>query len=544
MMLNGIKSGRMTGQLREHPLAELLQEISAAGLSGALRLEQERLKTVVYLAEGELVYVASNLRLHRFVECLRRWQSLPAEQLSTFSANMPDQDLAAALMKDELLSREQLAALQARQAAEMLRPALLWTEGFWEFDARVRMAQELRVSLDLRKLLLEGARRLPPEFAASRISNTDEKLLPRHGAQSNLELLPKEAFVLSRLDAPLTVSELLSISTLPEAETLHIVYTLALGGLVERERWPRAFSAETIERARSVKAPSKNEAGAPVVEQAAAKAGASVPVEAAATVVVAAEAVEEFGVEDFLARLDVAGTHYEVLGVRRSSSPGEIKSSYHKLAKRFHPDRFHKDADVALRARIEEAFARVAQAYETLKEKQSRATYDLKLLQAPAAAKPQSASTVSGPQAQSSSSSAGNAVKKPGATEAGAGIMARQAEESFGRGLVALRQSKLTAALAAFAEAARLAPSEARYRAYYGRSLAEKESMRRQAETELKVAIALDGSNASYHVMLAELYVKLGLPRRAQSELERALALDSQNAAARQLLNTLQAAKG
>ena len=85
-------------------------------------------------------------------------------------------------------------------------------------------------------------------------------------------------------------------------------------------------------------------------------------------------------------------------------------------------------------------------------------------------------------------------------------------------------------------------PREARYRAYYGRALAENEGTRRQAENELKVAIALDTSNASYHVMLGELYARIGLPRRAQSEAERALAIDAQNAPARQLLNALQSA--
>lgn len=541
MMLDGIKSGRMTGQLREHPLAELLQEISTARLSGALRLEQERLKTVVYLADGEVIYAASNLRLHRLAECLRRWQSLPEEQLATLPANASDLDFAAALMKEEMFSREQLDALRARQAAEMLRPALLWTEGLWEFDARVRMAQDARLKLEMNRLLLEGARHLPSDFAAARISDTNEKLSPRQDAQANLELLPKEAFVLSRLDAPLTVAELLSISTLPDEETRHIVYTLALCGLVERERWPRAFSDEMLERARSVKAPSQSAHATPAVERPAAAANTTSPVEVAAPVVVQAEAVEEFGVEDFFARMESAGNHYETLGVRRSAQPGEIKSSYHKLAKRFHPDRFHKDADAGLRARIEEAFARVAQAYETLKEKQSRAAYDLKLSQM-AAAKPQSAPAVSGQQQQAQA--AGSAGNKPGGKEADASGLLRQAQESFGRGMLALRQGRPTVAIASFAEAARLAPNEARYRAYYGRSLAENESTRRQAENEIKVAIALDAGNAGYHVMLAELYALIGLPRRAQSELERALALDSKNAAARQLLNTLQAAKG
>jgi curved DNA-binding protein CbpA len=538
----------MIGQLQEHPLAELLQEISETGLSGALRLEQERLKTVVYLADGEPIYVTSNLRLHRLAECVRRWQALAAEQLAQLPASLSDLEFAAALLKEQLLSREQLDALQARQAAEMLRPALLWTEGTWEFDARVRIAQAMRVSVEMKRLLLEGARRLPPDFTAARISDLNEKLSPPMNApEANLELLPKEAFVLSRLDAPLTVAELLSISTLPEEGTRHIVYTLALGGLVTRERPSRAFSAEMLERARSVKAPSQSATPAPAPKQEQSPARSpSAPAEVAAPANVKAEAVEEFGLDAFFARLDRATNHYEALGVRRSAPPGEIKSSYHKLAKRFHPDRFHKDADAALRARIEAAFARVAQAYETLKEKQSRATYDLKLSQTSASVQPQQQQSASASNEKAQPQASGSLPRQPEATEAegASATRSRAAAESFGRGLVALRQSKPTAAIVSFAEAARLVPTDARYRAYYGRALAENESTRRQAENELKVAIALDSGNAGYRVMLAEVYALIGLPRRAQSELERALALDSKNTAARELLNTLQAAKG
>ena len=42
----------MEGQLRNHPLAELIHEISDARLSGALRLAFERVKAVVTRASA------------------------------------------------------------------------------------------------------------------------------------------------------------------------------------------------------------------------------------------------------------------------------------------------------------------------------------------------------------------------------------------------------------------------------------------------------------------------------------------------------------
>lgn len=533
----------MIGQLSEHPLAELLHEISVHGLSGALRLEQERRKTVVYLADGEIIYAGSNLKQHRLSECVRRWHVLPEEEMTSLPVGASDFDFAAVLVKEKALSLESLAVLQSRQLIEVLRPALLWTSGTWEFDARVRLTQEVRVKVDVNSLLTESARRLPAEFVAARFSETDEKLWPEKNAPSNLELLPTEAFVLSRIDAPLTLSELSAISVLPETEMRQIVYTLTLGGLLGRERWPRAFTLEMLARARSVKAPAKETArpttprptttSVPPVNEP----SPALPETVVTESVVDQKAEQEQELNAHFSRLEVASNYYQVLGVRSTATIGEIKGSYHKLAKRFHPDRFHKDVDATLHARIEEAFASIAQAYETLKDKQTRATYDLKLsLQK----KPADAGSTTPPQKPGATAPA---AEENAGTQANAAL-SRQAEESFQRGMQALKQGKPTSAIAFFAEAARLVPRESRYRAYHGRALSENEGTWRQAEAELKAALSLDSNNASYHVMLAEFYSKIGLPRRAQSELERALVIDAHNTAARQLLDKLRATKG
>ena len=82
-------------------------------------------------------------------------------------------------------------------------------------------------------------------------------------------------------------------------------------------------------------------------------------------------------------------------------------------------------------------------------------------------------------------------------------------------------------------------PNEARYRAFYGRVLAEHEHTQRIAEAEFQAAVKLDPGNAEYRAMLAELYRDLGLMLRARGEAERALAADPNNRKAKDLLHTL-----
>ncbi|MEM9552876.1 MAG: molecular chaperone DnaJ [Acidobacteriota bacterium] len=61
---------------------------------------------------------------------------------------------------------------------------------------------------------------------------------------------------------------------------------------------------------------------------------------------------------------------YEVLGVSRTASAAEIKSSYRKLAIKYHPDRNADDPEAEAR------FKEAAEAYAVLSDDQKRARYD------------------------------------------------------------------------------------------------------------------------------------------------------------------------
>ena len=494
----------MNGQLNEHPPAELIREITSKSLAGKLQLEHDRVKVVAYFDSGALLYAASNLRTLRLREYLQK-TGVAEAVLDRYGERRPDLELAKSLLKDNLLSPASTEQLQTKQVTDTLRLGLSWTEGAWDFDGRARLDEAPKLSVDLISLLLDTGRRAQPKFAASRFRVETELISPVAEALSYEKLLPIEGFVLSRLDRPTSLQDLVAVSGVSEGDALVIIYSLALAGLLERDHWSFALGSQSAMAEPEPKKPAPHPEEKPAEED----------------------------VESFLARLNSAQTYYDVLDVGKESSPAQMKLKYYDLARRYHPDRFRK-ADPSLLARTESAFARITQAYETLRDDGLRASYDAKLR---ARAKAQQVADLAKP--KTAEPAPVNPATTPDKTSAPGESAVQRAEAQFKEGLAALETGERKVALGLFASAANAAPKEARYRALYGRLLAEQEHTRRAAETELQAAIKLDPKNGEYRVMLAELYRDLGLMLRARGEAERALASDPNNHKARELLRTL-----
>jgi curved DNA-binding protein CbpA len=493
----------MEGQLNEHPLVELIREIAATGLSGALRLARERAKVAIYFKDGELVFAASNLRAHRLRQIVKQG-GLADAQMSDLPAITSDDELAEALVESGRLTAETLARIRSKQLSDVLRLALLWTDGTWEFDPRVRVADDVRVSVDVNRLLLECARHLPAGFVVSRFRETNGITYQSAAGKDAANLLPAEASVFSRASTSVQLSELWRSGGASKEDNLRAVYALSLSGLLQRNDWPGVLGAQTSNTLYKRSRASSPEA----------KGGKH-----------AAEKIDESGdVQALFARLKSAKDHYDVLDIARLCSAEEIKNAYHSLARRFHPDHFHQ-SDSALRSRVDSAFARIAQAYETLSHNALRAAYDAKRTSQFAGAGVKTAAAAR--------------PDKPAAMRKEKPPNAERAEASFQQGLTALQRKQRDQAIRLLAEAAMLAPREARYRANYGHALIGDTNARRVAEGELQAAVSLEPDNAAHRVMLAELYQALGLRRRAQGEVERALTADPKNKAARALLARL-----
>ena len=488
----------MNGQLSEQPFAELIREISAKRMSGRLRVQQNRVTVVSYFRDGRLLYAAANVRTLRLQAYLTKLKITGDLDLTDVAQNRSDLQLAAVLVENNLIDAKTAEDVQLNQVADVLRLALLWTEGTWEFDHRSHLNEQVELKLDPIPILLEAGRRLPDGFVVSRFRNETELLSLNQSAHAH-RLDQNETFVLSQLERPRPLNELLAVSSLSSEDTMRAIYALALSDVIVRESWKSAF--------RDAPLPSTKTTG---------------PIPEAKDETQTSQSFDATDLRSFLDRVEAASTHYEVLAITADASADDVKRVYYDFARRYHPDRFRQEQDTSLHGRVEAAFARITRAYETLRNAGPRATYDSKL----AAGDPSATERVQPRRAFNSPS------EEPASNR-------EQAEGHFKEGLGALKAGQSAVAINNFALAAQLFPDEARYRAFYGHALSSNEKSRRLAEVELQAALKLEPENPDYRTMLAQLYKALGFPRRARAEAERALTTAPNHAGARDLLKDL-----
>jgi curved DNA-binding protein CbpA len=519
----------LQGSFQRSPLAELLVELRQTQLDGSLRLERETNKTIIYFKNGEIVFAVSNARSARIFEMLLRAGKIDKQMLAENPCYANDLEFAKILREKKVLSAAEIERLFSAQIENILRDALEWQTGEWTFSPLVKIRDGINFPISLPGILVEYARRLSGEEVLRRFRSVKENFTVHHALSVDSALQPHEAFVLSRFaDSELTVDDALQTSALPEAATLQTLYALWLGGFLNRRNWNSVFTEHRVNAILSARLARKKEA---VEFQSATK-----PIEAASVVKTQKETLgrietsgeaaketrseveKEVTLEDYLARIEATDNYYDILAVEAKSAVADIKLSYFNLAKQFHPDRFYKKTDEAQHKRIQDAFSKIAQAYETLKHEDSRCTYDFKIRKQLAQKEKTASASVA---------------------EANQQKQTDMATENFEIGFSHLMDENYDEALPFLVRAVHLAPNVARFHAYYGKALANDEMQRFKAESELQTAIKLEGENATFRLLLAEFFVQYNLLKCAEGELGRLLAIFPHNRDARVLLDSL-----
>src|SRR5581483_7933048 len=370
------------GQLSATLFPKLAREIHERKLSGSLTLARGAMKGVLQFAGGGICGTASNLPQDSIPALL-----LAAGRINQAQADAIRQQTAAgkplgeALLESGNLSREELAELRSEQLTRIIGSLYEWDQGEYQFEEGSK--PEAAPGLPVPDLLLGGARHIRDTEKLWRLLGGQEaKIQLAPSAMERCEqfrLLPHEGYLLTRLDAPMTLADLMMISGLPEDVTLSSLYALECAELIVRDGGVRApVSAATAAAPAIVATPARSEPARTTPPTAEAVSAAAAPVPPAAPPspapppAPAKAPAEEASLEEIVQMAQmIAETHddYQILGLTPSATRAEVKQAYTKLTKKYHPDRYHRTANDGVHAALKEVIAGIRKAYERLRDR-------------------------------------------------------------------------------------------------------------------------------------------------------------------------------
>ena len=195
--------------------------------------------------------------------------------------------------------------------------------------------------------------------------------------------------------------------------------------------------------------------------------------------------------------------YYQVLGVTDKASQEEIKKSYFRLARKFHPDLFNRELPAETTQKIDAVFDRITKAYQTLSDESGKGEYDKQLSAPPADDRKN---------------------------------QAREAEKRFRQGKTLFDQGRYEEALVFLEQSVRLSQDKARNFMLLAMTQAKLHTYRKEAEKNFIRATRLEPWNAEAYVGLGVLYKREGLHVKAKKQFERALQIDPDHKIARREL--------
>lgn len=509
----------MNDTFSEGLLPGILRELYVGRKTGVLSFVRGEQRRALHFRKGHIVRGESSVKDEHLGETLVRNGLLSEEGLARATAVVVGEDkrLGVALRELGLFEGQALEDALALQVREILNNAISTGEGRYAFeeqpaDGETRQDAEVTLKLSTAELILEAVRRVEdPDVVRYALGDVDRVLGHSNDPLlrfQRISLTPSDGFILSRIDGTLSAREIIQMSPTPAEETEHSLFGLLCTGIIEFLPLP------------------PKPAPAPAPRRVAVRAAAETPAPPPAEPVAPPLRPEELEAQKALEerRQEVleafeglkTRNHFEVLEIPRASNEVQVKEAYFKLARRFHPDTHH-DAHLAdLHDKIEAIFIRLGEAYEVLRDRNRRASYESDL----AARAPRPPLSV---------------AANPGAA-ANPELETHVAEESVKRAERYLLEEKYWDAIQLLEPAigALSGKSKVRARLALARAYLKNPHWLKRAEEVLQAITREDGRSAEAFFLLGLLYKQGGLRSRAASMFRKALELkpDHEQAAA------------
>jgi serine/threonine protein kinase/tetratricopeptide (TPR) repeat protein len=364
------ESSDESGDLQQNSIIFLLKKFHQEKASGLLVFTNTQVNKTVYLDNGLVVFASSSIKTERLGEWLLSIRRITQKDFLEASELMKLSNIrfGTALVRIGVLQPEELKSLVIEQVSNIVYSLFNWTSGQYQFWKTIPPKEDIKISISCSEIILQGLQRLENTILLKSwlgdlsrklaITNNQEKLY------KSVKLDPKQAFVISRIDRPMSIEEILTMGGLPETEILKTIYGLISIGVLE---W-------SLEKEVAKEIP-KQELSIKPLDQ---KTKSANPSQAEFDIQSAAAFCYE--VENTLRHFEDAN-YYSVLEVDKDASLLQIQTAYARLSQKFHPDHHIKLSkyNLSIKNELEKVFERLTEACHTLSNPKLREEYDVSL---------------------------------------------------------------------------------------------------------------------------------------------------------------------
>jgi serine/threonine protein kinase len=389
-------------------LFRLMREIYIGGKSGHLHFTHGQARRSLRFVDGHIVMGTSDVPGEHLGNVLVRFGLLTQAQLEKATEILlrDRKRLGTVLAELGIVPRERMVEAVGLHVREIIFNVMDQSGGSYgleETGADSILGPDLTVRIPPGEIILEATRRIQDPHAIARVvGSVDRRIaLSTHPLLrvQKIPLTPTDGFLLSRIDGMLSAREVFQLIPLPHEDVERSLFGLLCTGTVEYQTpapparppgsggLPRAVPstgggtfAPPIDGRKSqpperpVQAAPRPPTDPPARPRTdSSQAGRDLQGEREQT----RRSVEDLRHQIVDTFQGMRGKdHFELLGISRSASDGEVKDAYFRLAKPFHPDA-NRDLQLDdLHEMRQAVFIRLGEAYDTLRHPESRARYE------------------------------------------------------------------------------------------------------------------------------------------------------------------------
>jgi curved DNA-binding protein CbpA len=438
-----------------------LRDIYFHKKSGPLIFKYEDIQRYLFFHDGFLVFAKITHPQELLGEVLFKLGKISKQTYSEIDSYIdPTLRLGESLMKEGLLTEEDLYAGLAYQMREITLNIFPYFDGRFKFQERRKFdEEEFKTKITIPDLIEEGIRRMKyhPQMEKFMV-----KKAPFPKSQDFTDrLTEEERNIIGTIDGHSSAEDLFYSGDFDPKffwKSLYLSYCLNIIDIKDVEKAP-----VKKEKAEETAFEATDEKLAEVIEM-----------------------------SKQLPTLD----YYQILNVPDNSSSYQIKLSYFRLAREYHPDCFSKDLPSDIKKKIEDVLAHITAAYDTLGDEKKKQDYD---------------ST-----REASPKLVGKELEK-------------KADTKYRQGRTLYNQERYEEALKLLEEAVRLKKNKAIYFLVLAKAKSKVPPFHKKAEEDFQKAIDLEPSNPECYMGLGAFYKEEGVLDKAKKQFKKALEVDPEH---------------